>query len=199
VTDAGIERLCGDADHLGEEGGRIDYMWDNGKCKGIQILRVKGTNVTKKGTQIALQNLPSLKVLSHELVVEVLSNIHQVVLDNNLPFIPKFSLIDIAVVSPYVPGSFVVALLLCPSIIKVKIKGINGFLNSDLLALLSLASLRHLQISACPKLTFYDGVIPLLKANGNLLESLKLKNFYDVDFHSIVEFCPNLNSLVIDH
>ncbi|EFX72441.1 hypothetical protein DAPPUDRAFT_308264 [Daphnia pulex] len=199
VTDAGIERLCGDADHLREEGGRIDYMWDNGKCKGIQILRVKGTNVTKKGIQIALQNLPSLKVLSHELVVEVLSNIHQLALENNLPVIPKFSVTEITVVSPYVPGSFVVALLLCPSIIKVKIMGINGFLNSDLLVLLSLASLRHLQISACPKLTFYDGVIPLLKANGNLLESLKLTNFYDVDFHSIVEFCPNLNSLVIDH
>jgi hypothetical protein len=42
-------------------------------------------------------------------------------------------------------------------------------------------------------------VIPLLKANGNLLVSLKLKKFNDVDFHSIVEFCPNLNSLVIDH
>jgi hypothetical protein len=41
-------------------------------------------------------------------------------------------------------------------------------------------------------------VFPLLKAKGNLLESLKLEMFSDVDIHSIIEFCPNLNSLVID-
>ena len=38
----------------------------------------------------------------------------------------------------------------------------------------------------------------MLKAKGNLLESLKLEMFSDVDIHSIIEFCPNLNSLVID-
>jgi hypothetical protein len=42
-------------------------------------------------------------------------------------------------------------------------------------------------------------VIPLLKANGNTLKSLKLHLFDDVDIHSIIELCPNLNSLVIDH
>jgi hypothetical protein len=194
VTDAGIQRLCGNAYHSGKDSGRIDYMWDNEKCKCIQILRVKGTSVTKKGIQIALQNLPSLRVLRHELVVEVLSNIHQLALESNLPVIPKYSLIEIAVASPYTQGSLGLALLLCPSIINVKIKGIiSGFLNSDLLELLSVASLCHLHISACPEVTFYDGVIPLLKANGNLLESLKLKHFYGVDFHSIFELCPNLN------
>jgi hypothetical protein len=200
VTDAGIQRLCGDAYHSGKDIGRIDYMWANGKCKCIQILRVKGTSVTKKGIQIALQNLPSLRVLRHELVVEVLSNIHQLALESNLPVIPKYSLIEIAVASPYTQGSLGLALLLCPSIINVKIKGIiSGFLNSDLLELLSVASLCHLHISACPEVTFYDGVIPLLKAHGNLLESLKLKTFNDVDFHSISELCPNLNSLSIDN
>ncbi len=201
VTDAGIQRLCGDAHHLGEESGRIDYMWDNGKCKSIQILRVKGTSVTKKGIQIALLNLPSLRVLRHELVLEVLSDMHQLAFEsNNLPLIPKYSLIEIAVASPYTHGSLGLALLLCPSIINVKIKGIiSGFLNSDLLELLSVASLCHLHISACPEVTFYDGVIPLLKVHGNLLESLKLKTFNDVDFHSIFELCPNLNSLSIDN
>jgi hypothetical protein len=199
VTDAGIQRLCGDAHHLEEESGRIVYMWDNGKCKCIHTLRIKGTSVTKKGIQIALQNLPSLRVLRHELVVEVLSDMHQLAFEsNNLPLIPKYSLIAIAVASPYTQGSLPLALLICPSIINVKIKGISGFLNSDLLELLSVASLCHLHISACPVVTFYDGVIPLLKANGNLLESLKLKNFHHVDFHSIFELCPNLNSLSID-
>ncbi|XP_046651734.1 dynein regulatory complex subunit 6-like isoform X1 [Daphnia pulicaria] len=200
VTDAGIQRLCGDAHHLGEESGRIDYMWDNGKCKCIQILLVKGTSVTKKGIQIALQNLPSLRVLRHELVLEVLSDMHQLAFEsNNLPLISKYSLIEIAVASPYTHGSLGLALLLCPSIVNVKIKGISGFLNSDLFELLSVASLCHLHISACPEVTFYDGVIPLLKAHGNLLESLKLKTFNDVDFHSISELCPNLNSLSIDN
>jgi hypothetical protein len=199
VTDAGIQRLCGNAYHSGKDSGRIDYMWDNEKCKCIQILRVKGTSVTKKGIQIALQNLPSLRVLRHELVVEVLSNIHQLALESNLPVIPKYSLIEIAVASPYTQGSLGLALLLCPSIINVKIKGISNFLDSDLLELLSVASLCHLHISACPEVTFYDGVIPLLKANGNLLESLKLKHFYGVDFHSIFELCPNLNLLLIYH
>jgi hypothetical protein len=204
VTDNGIQRLCGGAHHLEGESRRKEYIWDYGKCKLIQKLRVKGTSVTKKGIQIALQNLPSLKVLSHELVVEVLSNIHQSALKSNLPLIPKYSLIKIAVAGPHTQGSFGLALALCPSVIKVKIKGISSdFLNSDMLELLKLASLRHLQIK-CPyrsyrsSVTFYDGVIPLLKAKGNLLESLKLEMFSDVDIHSIIEFCPNLNSLVID-
>jgi hypothetical protein len=201
VTDNGIQRLCGSAHHLEEESRRKDYVWwDYGKCKVIQMLRVKGTNVTKKGIRIALQNLPSLKVLSHKLVVEVLSNIHhhQLALESNLPVIPKYSLIEIAVARPYTHGSLGLALLLCPSIIKVKIKGISNFLDSDLLELLSLANLCHLNISG-HFVTFCDGVIPLLKANGNLLESLKLKHFSDGDIHSIIELCPNLNSLTIDH
>jgi hypothetical protein len=201
VTDNGIQRLCGGAHHLEGESRRKEYIWDYGKCKLIQKLRVKGTSVTKKGIQIALQNLPSLKVLSHELVVEVLSNIHQSALKSNLPLIPKYSLIKIAVASPYTQGCFGLALALCPSVIKVKFEEIRSdFLNSDLLELLKLASLHHLQIKCFYRssVTFYDGVIPLLKAKGNLLESLKLEMFSDVDIHSIIEFCPNLNSLVID-
>ncbi len=187
VTDNGIQRLCGSSHHLEEESRRKDYVWwDYEKCKGIQILRVKGTIVTKKGIRIALQNLPSLKVLSHKLVVEVLSNIHhhQLALESNLPVIPKYSLIEIAVAGPYTHGSLGLALLLCPSIIKVKIKGISNFLDSDLLELLSLASLCHLHISA---------------SFVTLLKSLKLHIFDDVDIHSIIKLCPNLNSLVIDH
>ncbi len=198
VTDNGIQRLCGGAHHLEGESRRKEYIWDYGKCKLIQKLRVKGTSVTKKGIQIALQNLPSLKVLSHELVVEVLSNIHQSALESNLPVIPKYSLIKIAVANPCAQGSFGLALALCPSIIKIKIEEVSGLLNSDLLELSKLASLRHLQINGpCSGITFYDGVIPLLKAKGNLLESLKLQYFYDVDFHSIFELCPNLNLLLI--
>jgi hypothetical protein len=186
VTDNGIQRLCGSAHHLEEESKRKDYIWwDYGKCKLIQKLCVNGTNVTKKGIQIALQNLPSLKVLRHELVVEVLSNIHQLTLENNLLVIPKYSLCEIVVVGLYVPGSLSLALPLCPSVIKVEIEVRHSdFLDSDLLELLSLASLCHLHISA---------------SFVTLLKSLKLHIFDDVDIHSIIELCPNLNSLVIDH
>lgn len=187
VSDAGIHGLC-----------------VIGKCKSIQILNLTETNVTCIGTTMALKNLPVLKELRHDSIVETLAYLHQSALREDVPTDTKYSLsaLSIRMSSPYVKGNLSEAVSLCPSLSKVEIKTPDSFRNRDLLDLLPMEKLCDLTISGTrtSQVSFDVGVAPLLRKSsiGNSLKSLSLCNFSKVNVRIITEHCPNLRFLSLD-
>ena len=69
VTDDGIKGLCVSVDDFGRaNAGR-------GQCKSIYTLDIFGTNVTNKGIQMALENLPDLKIFDFDYQIQVLAEL----------------------------------------------------------------------------------------------------------------------------
>jgi hypothetical protein len=84
---------------------------------------------------------------------------------------------------------------LCPYVVKVEIFVFEGLSDDDLHSLTSLENLSTFIFSgnrnSCVK--FHGGIIPILKAFGkSSLESLSLSHFLDLDFHLLLQLCPNL-------
>lgn len=171
-----------------------------GQCKSINKLRITYTRVTTQGVQMALENLPLLKVFDCCSSVQVLASMHRTAFDHRLPGIPKYALIDLHCTNEstsYETGSLAVAVSTCPSAIKARIVTQDGLTDDDLLALLDAKNLRELSISggeAC-HITFDGSIMPVLQAVGSSLESLTLAELPGVNIRAIVEFCPNLRFL----
>lgn len=187
VSDAGIHGLC-----------------VIGKCKSIQILNLTETNVTCIGTTMALKNLPVLKELRHDSIVETLAYLHQSASRDDVTTDTKYSLsaLSIRITSPYMKGNLSEAVSLCPSLSKVEIKTPDSFRDRDLLDLLPVEKLCDLTISGTrtSQISFDGGVAPLLRKSsiGNSLKSLSLCNFSKVNVRIITEHCPNLRFLTLD-
>lgn len=175
-----------------------------GKCKSIHILDVNVTNVTCVGTTMALKNLPALKELRHDSIVETLAYLHQTITRGELPADTKYSLsaLTIRVTSPYEKGNLSEAVFLCPSLTKVDITAPDGFKNRDLLHLLQAEKLSDLTISGTRtgQISFDGGVASLFRKSsiGNSLKSLVLCQLPKVNIRIITEYCPNLRSLILD-
>lgn len=56
-----------------------------GRCKALQLLNLIDTGVTKKGLQMALENMPALTNLMHISIVEALAEMALNVCESNLP------------------------------------------------------------------------------------------------------------------
>lgn len=198
VTDSGIKGLCVSKDDLGQNSDRL------GQCKAITKLLIEYTKVSKHGIQLALENLPSLKVLSCCSSVQVLSSMHQDALYTKVDDAPKYSLIDLHCTnetfeSPYLPGALSTAVLMCPSLIKLRLVTQETLLDEDLLCLMSCERLRELSIGggeAC-NITFDGGVWPVLQAIGQTLDSLTLAEIPSVNLRAVTQFCPNLRTLLL--
>lgn len=198
MTNAGIQGLCVSLDDLGKENDRL------GQCKSIHKLLIGYTKVTQKGIQLALENLPQLKVLECCSSVQVLGEMHQTAFDHKLPDIPKYSLIDLhctdeTLCSPYRRGSLGLAISLCSSVLKVRIVTQEGLTDIDLLGLLALERLRELSIGVgevC-QITFEGGIAPVLQALGSSLDSLTLAELPCVNIRTVTEFCSNLRFLFL--
>ena len=204
MTDDGIRKLCVD-----------------GNCKSIRLLSLQECRkVTTKGIQLALDNLPQLSVLRHELLLDCLAEIAQNAVDHNLP-LPKYSLKTLHILNHiymksfiYKSGSLQQSVLLCPNVTRVYLcmpwKKWFDWDGTELLSLLSLEKLYTLEIKYnCyyilnelrenhfdSGLTF-DGVVPILKKFGRCLKKLTLNGFYFIDIPAIINFCPNLEVLYI--
>jgi hypothetical protein len=198
VTDYGIQGLCVSVDNLGRNCETL------GQCKSIQLLSLERTvRVTKKGLQMALNNMPILRNLHHDATVEALAEIANNSFNGRLLDPPEFALsvLRMPFNSPdYQSGDLRLALSLCPSLTVLRIVEADGFSNTDLLSLMALKNIRELSIygdlklqnHTTSKLTFNGGVVPLLKAIGIMLKRLKLENLKNVNIETVVEFCPNL-------
>lgn len=198
--------MCVSVDNLGRKCENL------GRCKSIQSLNLEyKTGVTKIGLQIALENMPVLKILDHDATFEVLVEIAQISLSQTLPGPPKFPLVVLRMPctirwsTPYKSGDFRLVSTLCPSVTILRIEETDGFSDIDLVSLMTLNSLRDLEIYAessierkqhiKSKITFEGGVAPLLKTIGSQLKKLELCNLSSVNIQTIMEFCPNLVSL----
>ena len=213
ITDAGIEGLCVSVNHLGTEDQRL------GQCKSIVTLFIDGTKITKKGIQTALINLPFLKRLKTDncsaVLVQFLAEMHQP--DWNLKppkdirkysleglFLGDWILYDGTQYSlPYTSGSLGLVASLCPSVTSLDIELITGLTDSEMLGLLSLKNVNKLEISelydgSSTAVTFERGMVPLLKGFGSSLKELSLFYLEDVNIRTIIDFCPKLQSLVLD-
>ena len=202
MTDDGIQKLCVD-----------------GNCKSIRLLSLIGCcKVTTKGIQLALDNLPQLSILDHELLLECLAEIAQNAVDHKLS-LPKYSLKTLHILNSfyvksftYKSGSLLQSVLLCPNVTRVYLnvpwRKWFDWDGTELLSLLSLEKLYTLEIKYnCyyilnelrenhfdSGLTF-DGVVPILKKFGRCLKKLTLNGFYFIDIPAIINFCPNLELL----
>ncbi len=199
MTDVGIKGLC--VAIFDETGREIQTL---GQCKSIHTLNVKRTKVTKKGIQLALKNLPALRVFEFDSPVQILTELHE---ECNFPNYQLVSLLsaddyELRPCLPYKNGSLGRVASLSHSLTKVHIVTIPGWTDQELLGLLHLKSLCELAISGETNLsgcaiTFDGGLVPLLKAFGNSLTSLSIVEVYGlrVNIRAIVEYCPNLEFL----
>ena len=163
---------------------------------------------------MALDNLPQLRVLDNEFLVDCLTEIAQTAIDQKLTF-PKYSLSTLLLrpkyclresksYAGYKTGNLQKAVLLCPNTtrLRLSLEGVKRFDNTELLSLLSLKKLISLEIfdaeyESINNIPFdkgltFDGIVPLLKQFGNHLKRLELGGFCGVDLPAIINFCPYL-------
>ncbi len=202
VSDVGIKGLCATIfDELGME---IQTL---GQCKSIHTLKIRKTRVTKKGIQLALENLPALRVFEFDFPVQVLAELHE---ECNFPNYQLVSLLSAdgyerSPCIPYKSGSLGRVASLSTSLNEVHIATMPGLTDQELLGLLQLKSLCELVISGETngidrEITFDGGIVPILKAFGNSLTLFSLDEVYGlrVNIRAIVEYCPKLEFLKLD-
>lgn len=185
------------AEHSSVTDSGLQELFIFGQCKSISTLDLDWTKVTMTGIQMALDNLPSLRVLHHQSTVECLVKIHQASSHQELDIIPKYKLSMLAIRSPFKSGSLRIAVSFCPLLTNVDIRMPKELTDVDLLSLLVLETLCDLKICGHRdgNITFPGGVRPLLNSLGNSLKSLELSLFRDVNIPVVTESCPNLISL----
>ena len=190
-----------------------------GRCKSLSILKVKRTeNLTARSTRLAIEHLPNLKILDCHDSVQVLSQMfREGVAAQSAPHgsswqqqrtgLRQFSLTDLhwdsyskkPLVS-YERGGLWHAVQLCPFVDHVDINVNEGEVvpDSELLALLHLQNLRHLEIARIRISSFKESIVPILEKFGrDSLEILELSYLNNVDVAAIVRHCSNLRSLTI--
>lgn len=211
VSDAGIKGLCVSSDIGGE-----NREMSGGQCKSIENLCATGTKITKKGVQIALANMPALRVFhlkrdngscDDTFTLAIAETHREDFLNNKLQDIRKYKLIHLNLnrnsgnsFSYFTSGLEVVAHL-CPLITVVEIDLIKGLTDFDLLGLRFLKKIRQFMLCGGgdekTEVTFHGGVVPVLQSFGNLLDSLSFCDLVKVNVLTIAEFCPNLSALVL--
>ena len=191
VSDDGIRSLC-----------------VTGNCKSIRLLILEGSIVSIKGIQLALTNLPELQILYHASVLDCLAEIAQSALNDKLDM-PQYSLSALYIIENaiYKSQSLNLSVLLCPKVTKIHFVTWGKLTDADLLSLISLKNLKNLDIHyrrfveptvIDAGLTFNGSIAPLIKTLGNSLKRLSLKGtLVNVDILTIIESCPNLQSLAL--
>ena len=195
ITDEGVKGLCVSVDYYGREDSRL------GKCKLIEKLATSGTRITNVGKKILLDNLHDLKIWDdvHFGFLSEMFKSDPYLLKNPPSY--SFTQLELRQNSFFSFNSLRLGVSLCPFLNKIKIKVVNGLMDSDILSLLSLKNLYKLIINGFDEkdqnggITFIGGIIPLLKCFGCSLAKLNLSHLHDVNILLIAQLCPNLRSL----
>ena len=100
---------------------------------------------------------------------------------------------------PNKKGDLEAAIKLCPSAVHVEISCLSkepSFTNEELKFLLNLESLCHFSIEGTDRVSFGEGLLPILEKFGpSTLENLELEKLCEVDVSSIAKYCSKLRSL----
>ena len=180
-------------------------------CKSLEnFILIDCTYVTQMGVQMALQQLPGLKIIKCDFIFQAYSEMK---LHNPKPTV-EYALTNWFFGSPsknqpfvYLNDTLTFAASLCPSVVKVHLQvyGKNNLTDQDLSGLIELKSLlRELivdcRLSSNVRFTFDDGILPLLKFRGISICKLNLRanKLFEVDASLLVELCPNLKYLNLD-
>ena len=193
MTDTGIVALCGGS--TDEEDKR--RQGNIGQCKAIQKLLIVSTQITKIGVEVALRNLPELKILESEYVLQALTEMHRIPRPASKYELTAFSHGNYSTI---IPVSLILAVSVCPLITKVVliIHPSDRFNEEELHALIALESLCELNITCTSfRFSFAGGIAPVLKAHENTLHTVKLAGF-EVDLGLLIELCPNVRDLSLD-
>ena len=206
VTDDGIKGLCVSVDDFGKANTGL------GQCKSIQTLDVFGINITNKGVQMIIENLPDLKIFICDYQIQVLAELLRGPSPKNLRCVPNLTSLHNngfgRLTSICQRGDIELVAANCSSVNKVHIHGryiANGPIATDatLLELVKLKRLCEFRIQGVfseNELTFSGGILPLLKHFGNSLTSLCFANIYTIiNVRAIVEHCPKLQTLTISN
>ena len=206
VTDVGIKGLCVSVDD-GEVNAGL------GQCKSLHTLDIFGTKVTTKGVEMALENLPDLKVFDCNYQIQVLADMLRGPSHKNLRCLQNLTSlrndgwsIDRIFCQR---GDIELVAATCVSVNKVRIDPNvivqNAHTNATVLELLKLKKLCEFHINGdwldvmkSSELTFNGGILPLLKHFP--LTSLTIENLNTdtpVNIRAIVENCPKLQTLNI--
>ena len=204
VTDSGIKGLCVSVDDQGIQHRRV------GQCKSIDTLIIRHTKVTKEGIQIALENLPLLKIFAFCLPIHILAEIfkHYRVPPHSLAdSVAKFGIVEncenCSIAFPYKIGSLKLVASLCSfTVTKLDLILQRGITDTELLGLLALEKIRELAIcsetNVSEEITFDGGVVPILSAFGNSLKCLKIAHLKTkIDIGAIIEHCTQLPTLYL--
>jgi hypothetical protein len=95
VTDVGLASLCVSVDHLGNNNELL------GLCKSIVKLWTNRTQVTNRGIQVAIENLPALEYCDIA-SIQILAEMHQRDFRSKEQLeIPKYSFVDLKLKKKY--------------------------------------------------------------------------------------------------
>ncbi len=186
-----------------------EELMQHGQCKSLMILRIRNSRVTLKGVQIALRNLPHLKILEHDQVIQALVDMHE-----NDEVLPKYSLIKLKIENPEfqsnpIEGKCALRLVasLCPSLICLIISNPRGITDFNLLGLSGLERLSEFKLSGLQEdfpetgvISFDGGLAPLLKTRGSSLTKLRFDYCLSIAINLgiLIECCPNLEHLTLN-
>ena len=182
-----------------------------GQCKSIQTLKIKGTEVTKIGIQVALENLPKLRDFEFYRSVQILAELRKADLERGhikSYSITKFECMelknDYGNPLPYENESLRLAANMCPFVNVVYITMQTGLTDIELHGLLELRKLREFGISdphefKTNEITFDGGILPLLKVFGDSLLRLELHGLDCLNMRAIAECCPHLEHLSLSN
>ena len=207
VTDDGIKGLCVSVDDFGKENAGL------GQCKSLHTLDIFGTKVTTKGVEMALENLPDLKVFDCSYQIQVLAELLRGPLRKNLACVPNLISLNNTGL-PFEPnpaicqrGDIELVAATCVSVNNVRIDGDvivrNGHTDVTVQELLKLEKLCQLSFRRKMlhdwALTFSGGILPILKHFSSSLTYLSLEFLSNtlVNIRAIVENCPQLQTLNI--
>ena len=206
MTDDGIKGLCVSVDDFGKENAGL------GQCKSLHTLDIFGTKVTTKGVEMALENLPDLKVFDCSYQIQVLAELLRGPLRKNLACVPNLISLNNTGL-PFEPnpaicqrGDIELVAATCVSVNNVRIDGDvivrNGHTDVTVQELLKFEKLKKLHFEGLEgELTFNGGILPILKHFSSYLTSLSIELFTKslINIRAIVENCPKLQTLSISY
>ena len=146
VTDEGIRGLCvGSIDEFGRNNEKT------GNCKSINTLSMNKTKVSKKGVEMAIENLPDLKTFHFSRSVEILAELYEAALDRESPdslnkYSFKCKVLSYSASSPYKSGNLRRAASICPSVNTLRIGAVRGLNDTELQGLLELKNIREMEM-----------------------------------------------------
>lgn len=209
VSNTGVRWLCENGTAIRVINSSLSEEIHFGRCKLIESISIRYTNINKRGVKILLRNLENLRVLDFDFSITVLANIHRNFVLRGLPVPPlvepSFTLLNLNYRynfgRSFPTGSIALAIQMCnySTVREVHLDVQNWMDVDDIFALRVLQNLEKLIISNYERggLSFVVAIAPLLPHIGKSLMYFAVTHFIQVNVGAIIRNCPNLLELTL--